>query len=486
MDSQKAASIKVEEAIWLKEKDLVEFKMIVESYGKVKDVEFELNLLEDTEVGVAKEMVRDLQLPKELTDFTTQLIRNEVARIMKERESMKWQELFDKGKLLQRNKKYVESERIFSILLDSFNPPTNKSGPIPNRPVLSKGQVIMLLADACYKLGKYIEARQLYDDYSQLPDHGKEKNGELLGQIKIAKVFMKQSKFKDSEILLKGIINRPPKQLDGATEIVDYCRKALVKVYELQGKLYESEMLYKRPLDEIWSSFQTLEKNAEKLMMDGSFEQAQDLFKDELKLKSEALPILQCLAELYTRHNKFVESLECYQKCLELKEKLNDSGHFSLADTLNCIAKVYQVQKQYEKAEETFIKALKISEMALQTTENLMQKLTKENASDKLKTVMSRLPEIKSVLLLTLGNLIRLHGEMGNPDEVELFKQKLADFSSSARTLGSSGGSGSLGIGASGRLRSSSISTPTLPRLISGITGTSLTPQGSPQNDRKQ
>jgi hypothetical protein len=45
--------------------------------GKVKGVEFELNLLEDSEIVVAREMVRDLNLPKELTDFTTQMIRNE-------------------------------------------------------------------------------------------------------------------------------------------------------------------------------------------------------------------------------------------------------------------------------------------------------------------------------------------------------------------------------------------------------------------------
>jgi len=166
-------------------------------------------------------------------------------------------------------------------------------------------------------------------------------------------------------------------------------------------------------------------------MMDGSFGQAQDLFKDELKLKAEALPFLEHLAELYTRHNKFVEALDCYQKCLELQEKLNDSGHFSLADTLNRMAKVYQLQQHYSQAEETFNKALKISEMALQTTENLIQKLTKENASEKLKSITSRLPEIKAVLLLTLSNLIKLHTEQGKTTEAETFKKKLANCSAS-------------------------------------------------------
>eukprot|EP01118_Nematostelium_gracile_P011783 TRINITY_DN4239_c0_g1_i3.p1 TRINITY_DN4239_c0_g1~~TRINITY_DN4239_c0_g1_i3.p1 ORF type:complete len:462 (+),score=129.82 TRINITY_DN4239_c0_g1_i3:162-1547(+) len=426
----KAVKIRVEEANWIQEHDLVLFKMVVEGAGRSKDIEFALNLIEDTEPAIAREMVRELSLPKELTDFTTLLIRNEVARISKERELIRWKELYDKAMRYHKDGKWKEAEYLFAILFDSFNVPVNRSGPIPMKPPVAKSEVQMRLGDSRYKLGKHQEARHLYEAYMQLGEESRQKNSDIIAHVKLGKILMKENKFSESEALLKSIINRPPKQMEGAAKELEYCRKTLSKVYEVQGKLYESEMLYKRLVDDIWSSFQVLEKNAQQLMLDGSFEQAQELFKDELKLKGEVLPFLERLAELYSRHNKFMESLDCHMKCLELKEKLNDAGHFSLAKSLNSIGNVYKIQGKHDLAEESYSKAIKIVEMALKTMENLILKLSKENASaEKVTYLTSKLPEIRQLLLTTLQNLIEIHDCQSHKAEAKALKKKLNEIS---------------------------------------------------------
>jgi hypothetical protein len=137
---------------------------------------------------------------------------------MKERETIKWNELLEKAKEALRKKNYAQTERYFSILLDSCSSSQNK-GIQPYRPPLAKAQIIMSLAEAKYKLSKFSEAISLYEQYTQLSEEAKEKNGDLLAQIKQARVMSKDQKWKEAEILLKGIINRPQRQLDSKLPI---------------------------------------------------------------------------------------------------------------------------------------------------------------------------------------------------------------------------------------------------------------------------
>ena len=101
--------------------------------------------------------------------------------------------------------------------------------------------------------------------------------------------------------------------------------------------------------------------------------EAQTLLKDVYKLKEAALPILETLAELYLKHNKLTESLQCLHECLETREKLNDPEHFSIAETLNRIAQLHKQSNKPKEAEETLQRALKICEKALNTNENAIK-----------------------------------------------------------------------------------------------------------------
>jgi tetratricopeptide (TPR) repeat protein len=148
---------------------------------------------------------------------------------------------------------------------------------------------------------------------------------------------------------------------------------SLIRVYEAQGKLTESENIYKRMYDDINNASKILDRKAEKFINDSKFVEAQDLLKEVYKKKESALPILGALAELYIKHNKHAEALNCYKTCLEIREKLNDPEHFSVAESLNRIALMNKQLKQIEESEATLQRALKICEKALNTNENAIK-----------------------------------------------------------------------------------------------------------------
>jgi predicted Zn-dependent protease len=68
--------------------------------------------------------------------------------------------------------------------------------------------------------------------------------------------------------------------------------------------------------------FLARDRKAEKFINEGKFVEAQTLLKDVYKLKENSLPILETLAELYIRHNKLADALECFRSCLEVKVSL--------------------------------------------------------------------------------------------------------------------------------------------------------------------
>lgn len=120
--------------------------------------------------------------------------------------------------------------------------------------------------------------------------------------IGLAKVHSKEKNYKQAESILKGVLLDEGE--DSVSKSSDVIRKILVKLYEKQGKLYESETVYKRLYEGRSHTYNTLEKQAEKLMQVENLEEAQVLFKQADQYKVREIQILAyfCFAARTRRH----------------------------------------------------------------------------------------------------------------------------------------------------------------------------------------
>eukprot|EP01119_Soliformovum_irregulare_P007293 TRINITY_DN1969_c0_g1_i1.p1 TRINITY_DN1969_c0_g1~~TRINITY_DN1969_c0_g1_i1.p1 ORF type:complete len:459 (+),score=152.54 TRINITY_DN1969_c0_g1_i1:42-1418(+) len=444
--------LRVDEVRWIPDTDVVHFTIVICTPGLEKTVSFMMSLLEDTESSIVDEMKEDLKLSDAIAESARRLLEVEVERIEEEKEEIVREKLLLKAQSFHKEMNFEEAERLYTLLLDSFyarpSPvisPTNIHS-APTSPALStfpspappshsfsiRGHVLFSLGHINYKLRKYSLAEHFYNEFLEgegkaQGEFGREYLKTIVG---LAKVKSHQYKYKEAEALLKKVYssnNTGQKKVD--KEVIEYAKKNLIKIFEMQAKYYESEMLFKRPLDELTVLYQKLESEGEKMMQAGeeSLMAAQRLFKDALALKEESLPLSEELAEMYVKHNKFKEALECLQMCLELKEKLKDPGHYSLAETLCRIGKVLKAQGKLKEAEETMCRAAKLAEIALQSNRNLVtlyKKQANNNNSTQLQTVLARDVEIRKALINSLENLFEFYDQTGNKESAISTRKK--------------------------------------------------------------
>jgi len=276
---------------------------------------------------------------------------------------------------------------------------------------------------ASYELGRvYLKLNELSSAQSYFERHletDKEESS-MKSLIGLAKIYAHRGQFKKAEAILKNIL------LEGHDEsVVHWARRTLAKVYEMQGKLYEAEMVFKRLYDERRSSFLDLEAKAEKAIRQSEFNIAQHLFKEALQLKESSLPLMCDLAHLYVKHNKNMDALVCFQSCLELQEKLKDSEHFSIAETLNNIAKLNICLRNYVEAEKTLQRSLRIVEKALQSNENLSRLFLSHENNIELRRIQERNLEVKKIAEVTLKLLADVYQTIEKSMEFGEMKRKL-------------------------------------------------------------
>lgn len=261
----------------------------------------------------------------------------------------------------------------------------------------------------------------------------------LKTQLGLAKVYRKEGKLSKAELLCKGITNRPAFDDHGDREeesvLVDKARHLLCKIYEAQGKYYESETLYKRRWEDLCYRFQEMEKTAEVNIKNQKYQEAQQLFKNALSLKEAALPVLEKLTDLYISHNKYNEAKTTVKQCAELKEKLKDPEHYSLAETYCILGEICKLQNNPEEAMTIYTKCLKISEKALSSNENLIASLKKQNMKLEIDKTTQRNLDIKRVLLLTLQHLVDLLHDQHKHAEAAPYVKKIQEVAASMQHM---------------------------------------------------
>ncbi|PRP85215.1 TPR repeat-containing protein [Planoprotostelium fungivorum] len=410
--------------------------------GEDKEISFRFNTLEDTVICVVKDMMMELSIQDKYEETIQNLMRHEVERLMKERETDKRNELLYRAETLESLKRFAEAQFCYKTLKELMDDLDDYSTSL----IDIRQRIFLGLGHIDYKDKRLKEARNNYEQFLLLESRKTNVRGnsgieleegttlapnsndtipnKIRAFIGLAKVHAKEKNFKQAESILKGIL------LDQGDDekTAEVIRTALVNVYEKQGKLYESETIYKRLYEERNHTYNTLETQAEKLMSVDSLPEAQVLFKQALDMKESALPILEKLAVLYVKHNKYKEAIESYGSCLEMKEKLRDPEHYSLSDTLCSMAKVLTYQSRWEEAEQHLVRSKKITEKALQSNENLLGCSTRSSGTDVGK-IQARNTEIKKGLLVSLNGLIDLYNELQRPDEVNNLKKRLNEIS---------------------------------------------------------
>jgi tetratricopeptide (TPR) repeat protein len=251
--------------------------------------------------------------------------------------------------------------------------------------------------------------------------------------ILLSKIYIKLHKFFKAESILLNILQSIPFEKQKNLEddeyiLIEQCRKLLIKIYEKQGKINNSALFYKNIYDEMNNSYKFLEEEAEKLMKKGNLTEAQKLFKEALFQKERILPIIEQLVCIYVKHHKYMEASNYLCLCLELREKLKDPEHYSLADILSAMAQVFKLQNRLEESERTFQKAIKIGEKALQSNDNLMKMFQQQNVEEKLKGLEIRNMEIKNILMIAINNLIELYKLKEKQSEIYLLNKRIIDY----------------------------------------------------------
>eukprot|EP01117_Protostelium_nocturnum_P011605 TRINITY_DN4214_c0_g1_i1.p1 TRINITY_DN4214_c0_g1~~TRINITY_DN4214_c0_g1_i1.p1 ORF type:complete len:567 (+),score=212.50 TRINITY_DN4214_c0_g1_i1:139-1839(+) len=426
---------------------MIRFSLILNSTSvrdEVKEVSFEFNILEDTVFYVARDLSLELHLHDKYDQVVQNLLTFEVDRLVKEREVDKRRDLLYRAQMLESVKRYSEAEFCYNTLkelleeMDDFSSTHNDT-----RQAIHLG-----LGHIEYKENHFAESRNNYEQFlllesrKSLPglvsiefDDGTPKKPavdssgipyNLRAFIGLAKVHAKEKNYKQAESILKGVLlDQGESDQKPAAELI---RDTLVKIYEQQNKFYEAENVFKRLYDTKNHTFTTLESQAEKLIQAENLQEAQVLFKQALEMKESTLPVLEKLALLYVKHNKYAEAMESLGNCLEMKQKLRDPEHFTCAETLCHMGKVHVYQSRWEEAEESFVKAMKIGEKALQSNENLLS-CSVGKGKEEIAKINARNSEIKKALTEALNGLIDLLTELMRNDDAAVFKKRLADIS---------------------------------------------------------
>jgi esterase/lipase superfamily enzyme/Flp pilus assembly protein TadD len=155
----------------------------------------------------------------------------------------------------------------------------------------------------------------------------------------------------------------------------------LAYLYQMQGRLLEAELLYKRALElrekalpdghpDIATSLNNL---ASLYLVQGRLTEAEILNKRALQLYEKALPAghphiaqsLNNLATLYQDQGRLAQAEDVYKGSLELREKTLPASHPDIAQSLNNLAFLYQAQGRLAQAESLYKRALAIDEAAL-------------------------------------------------------------------------------------------------------------------------
>ncbi|EAT59669.1 tetratricopeptide repeat protein [Chlorobium ferrooxidans] len=235
----------------------------------------------------------------------------------------------------------------------------------------------------------------------------------LMARTELAKIYQRQDKLEEAEVVLKKLLDIDKNNLMARTE--------LAKIYQRQDKLEEAEVVLKESLAIDSKQLHPRTELAKIYQRQDKLEEAEVVLKESLAIDSKQLHPRTELAKIYQRQDKLEEAEVVLKEILDISPKdLNSRTE---------LAKIYQRQDKLEEAEVVLKEILDISPKDLNSRTELAKIYQRQDKLEEAEVVLKKLLDIDKNNLMARTELAKIYQRQDKLEEAEVVLQEILDIS---------------------------------------------------------
>lgn len=286
--------------------------------------------------------------------------------------SDEWQSIIEKGKSSSIKGDYKEAEKQFSLAFELVEPFGSKD--------IRYSQTLTRLAEAYWAQRSYDQA---VDTYQRVIAAQEKYYGDCDPQVALTikclvGVYCSKGRHSQAEPLARRMLAIDEKNFGTAHPEIANDLNHLATILCFEHKSAEAEASLLRALEiqksndfsVNFSTVDTMRNVAWSYYTQGNFDRARPLYEAVLVYKTKLLgenhpAIVACFRDLAMRHkalNDHQKVVEYCEKANDVVEKQNGLNSLTTVQSLNTLGKAYGDAGEHKKAQETFVRVLKIRE----------------------------------------------------------------------------------------------------------------------------